>query len=153
MFFGKETIFLDKHFTGKVDIFSFLALQAEKQGWTDDAVALEEDLWKRENEFHTGFDGKIAMPHVKTASVKECGVIFIRLPKSMNWEGHDSGLIKLVCAIFIPEKGVRRLHLQIINELMCQIIDEKFRRILLEAFNAQEIFNFVKARIVEMDAL
>lgn len=153
MFLGKETIFLDKNFSGKEAIFRFLAVQAEKQGWTEDAAALEADLWTRENEYHTGFDGKIAMPHVKTANVKESGVMFIRLPKSIIWEGHDSGLIKLVCAIFIPEKGARRLHLHIINELMCQIIDDKFRQILLEAINAQEIFNFMSDRITEMDAL
>lgn len=153
MFLGKETIFLGENFRSKKDIFSFLAVQAEKQGWTEDAVALVEDLWRRENEYNTGFDGKIAMPHVKTANVKESGVIFIRLPKSMNWEGHDSGLIKLVCAIFIPVTGARRLHLHIINELMCLIIDDKFRKILLEAINSQEIFNFMKDRIMEIDAL
>ncbi|MEN0615366.1 fructose PTS transporter subunit IIA [Klebsiella indica] len=147
MLIARENIFLDQSFRDKKEIFRFLALHAVAQGWADDADKIEEDLWTRENQYSTGFESQIAIPHAKTENVSEAGIVFIRLQRPINWESLDGLPVKIIFGLLVPEAGAKILHLQIINSLASQIVDDEFRDQLFAVNDVEELFQYMKSRI------
>lgn len=147
MLIARENIFLDQQFQDKKAIFRFLALHAVAQGWADDSDTIEADLWERENQYSTGFENQIAIPHAKTVNVKEVGVIFIRLAQPIDWESLDGQPVQIIFGLLVPESGAKVLHLQIINSLASQIIDDEFREQLFAVNDEEELFQYMKSRI------
>lgn len=147
MLIARDNIFLDQSFRDKKEIFRFLALHAVAQGWADDADKIEEDLWTRENQYSTGFESQIAIPHAKTENVSEAGIVFIRLQRPINWESLDGLPVKIIFGLLVPEAGAKILHLQIINSLASQIVDDEFRDQLFAVNDVEELFQYMKSRI------
>ena len=147
MLIARENIFLDQDFKNKKEIFCFLASQAVAQGWARDAQKIEADLWARENEYSTGFESQIAIPHAKTANVTHAGVIFIRLQQPIDWESLDKQPVRIVFGLLVPESGAKRLHLQIINSLATQLIEEDFRARLFSANDEENLFRYMESRL------
>lgn len=153
MLIARENIFLNQQFSSKQDIFRFLAVQAVARGWAQDADKIEADLWIRENQYSTGFENQIAIPHAKTANVTEAGVIFMRLSSPIDWESLDDQPVQIIFGLLVPESGAKILHLQIINSLASQIVEDDFREKLFSAKTEDELFEYMQARIsIEEDA-
>ena len=147
MLITRENIFLNKTFRDKKEIFCFLATQAVAQGWAEDANKIEADLWARENQYSTGFESQIAIPHAKTANVTHAGVIFIRLQNPIDWESLDDLPVQIIFGLLVPESGAKLLHLQIINSLASQIVDDEFTAHLFAVNDEDELFQYMKSRI------
>lgn len=153
MLIARENIFLNQKFSSKQEIFRFLATQAVARGWAQDADKIEADLWHRENQYSTGFENQIAIPHAKTANVTEAGVIFIRLSRAIDWESLDDQPVQIIFGLLVPESGAKILHLQIINSLASQIVEDDFREQLFSAQTEDELFQYMQTRIsIEEDA-
>ncbi|KQN63488.1 MULTISPECIES: PTS sugar transporter subunit IIA [unclassified Erwinia] len=153
MLIARENIFLNQAFTSKQEIFRFLAGHAVAQGWAESAAAIEADLWQREQQYSTGFENQIAIPHAKTANVSQAGVIFIRLAQPIEWESLDDQPVQIIFGLLVPESGAKVLHLQIINSLASQIVEDDFRQFLFIAESENALFEFMKSRIaIEEDA-
>lgn len=153
MLIARENIFLNQEFSSKQEIFRFLATQAVARGWAQDADKIEADLWLRENQYSTGFENQIAIPHAKTANVTEAGVIFIRLSRAIDWESLDDQPVQIIFGLLVPESGAKILHLQIINSLASQIVEDDFREQLFSAQTEDELFQYMQTRIsIEEDA-
>lgn len=147
MLIARDNIFLNQTFSDKKEIFRFLATHAVTQGWAKDADKIEADLWERENQYSTGFESQIAIPHAKTANVSHAGVIFIRLKNPIDWESLDDQPVLIIFGLMVPESGAKVLHLQIINSLASQIVDDEFRERLFAANDEEELFQYMKSRI------
>ena len=153
MLIARENIFLNQQFSSKQEIFRFLAVQAVARGWAQDADKIEADLWHRENQYSTGFENHIAIPHAKTANVTDAGIIFIRLSNPIDWESLDDQPVQIIFGLLVPESGAKILHLQIINSLASQIVEDDFRETLFSAKTEDELFQYMQARIsIEEDA-
>lgn len=147
MLIARENIFLNKKFSDKREVFSFLAAHAVAQGWAADASKIEADLWHRENQYSTGFENQIAIPHAKTENVVQAGVIFIRMAKPIDWESLDDQPVQFIFGLLVPESGAKTLHLQIINCLANQIVEDEFRSHLFVINDEEELFQYLKSRI------
>ena len=147
MLITRDNIFLNKTFRDKREIFCFLATHAVAQGWAEDANKIEADLWARENQYSTGFESQIAIPHAKTANVSHAGVIFIRLQNPIDWESLDDLPVQIIFGLLVPESGAKLLHLQIINSLASQIVDDEFTAHLFSVNDEDELFQYMKSRI------
>lgn len=147
MFIARDNIFLNQTFRDKQSVFRFLANHAVTQGWADNAQKIEADFWERENQYSTGFESQIAIPHAKTANVSHAGVIFIRLQQPIAWESLDDQPVLIIFGLLVPEAGAKLLHLQIINSLASQIVDDEFREQLFAAHDEEALFQFMQSRI------
>lgn len=147
MLIARDNIFLNQTFKDKKSIFHFLATHAVSQGWAENAQKIEADLWERENQYSTGFESQIAIPHAKTANVSHAGVIFIRLQQPIAWESLDDQPVQIIFGLLVPEAGAKFLHLQIINSLASQIVDDEFRERLFSVNDKEELFQFMQSRI------
>ncbi|WP_393969881.1 PTS sugar transporter subunit IIA [Kluyvera intermedia] len=147
MLIARDNIFLNQTFRDKQSVFRFLAHHAVAQGWADNAQKIEADLWERENQYSTGFESQIAIPHAKTANVSQAGVIFIRLQQPIAWESLDDQPVQIIFGLLVPEAGAKLLHLQIINSLASQIVDDEFRARLFAVNDEDELFHYMQSRI------
>lgn len=147
MLIDRDSIFLNKTFTSKEEVFDFIALHAVSQGWAASADEIKSDLWQREQEYSTGFESQIAMPHAKTDNVIQAGVIFIRLETAIEWQSLDDQPVKIIFGLLVPKSGANILHLKIINALASQIIDDDFRNALFTVENKDELYRFMVERI------
>lgn len=147
MLIARDNIFLNQTFRDKQSVFRFLAHHAVVQGWAENAQKIEADLWERENQYSTGFESQIAIPHAKTANVSQAGVIFIRLQQPIAWESLDDQPVQIIFGLLVPEAGAKLLHLQIINSLASQIVDDEFRARLFAANDEDELFHYMQSRI------
>lgn len=147
MLIARDNIFLNQTFRDKQSVFRFLAHHAVVQGWAENAQKIEADLWDRENQYSTGFESQIAIPHAKTANVSQAGVIFIRLQQPIAWESLDDQPVQIIFGLLVPEAGAKLLHLQIINSLASQIVDDEFRARLFAANDEDELFHYMQSRI------
>lgn len=147
MLIARDNIFLNQTFRDKQSVFRFLAHHAVAQGWADNAQKIEADLWERENQYSTGFESHIAIPHAKTANVSQAGVIFIRLQQPIAWESLDDQPVQIIFGLLVPEAGAKLLHLQIINSLASQIVDDEFRARLFAVNDEDELFHYMQSRI------
>ncbi|WP_312946871.1 PTS sugar transporter subunit IIA [Superficieibacter sp.] len=147
MLIARQNIFLNQTFSNKKEIFQFLARHAVAQGWATDADKIEADFWARENQYSTGFENQIAIPHAKTANVARAGVILIRLRQPIDWESLDALPVQIIFGLLVPESGAKVLHLKIINSLASQIVDDEFREKLFAAKDEEELFQFMQLRI------
>lgn len=147
MLIARDNIFLNQTFRDKQSVFRFLANRAVVQGWAENAQKIEADLWERENQYSTGFESQIAIPHAKTANVSQAGVIFIRLQQAIAWESLDDQPVQIIFGLLVPEAGAKLLHLQIINSLASQIVDDEFRERLFATSDEDELFHYMQSRI------
>lgn len=147
MLIARDNIFLNQTFRDKQSVFRFLSNHAVAQGWAENAQKIEADLWERENQYSTGFESQIAIPHAKTANVSQTGVIFIRLQQPIPWESLDDQPVQIIFGLLVPEADAKLLHLQIINSLASQIVDDEFRERLFAANDEDELFHYMQSRI------
>ncbi|WP_294981413.1 PTS sugar transporter subunit IIA, partial [uncultured Microbacterium sp.] len=88
--------------TDKRAVIDALAARVAAAGRASDAAALAADAWKRELTDETGLPGGIAIPHAKSAAVREATLAFARLKPGIDF-GADDGPADLVFLIAAPD--------------------------------------------------
>ena len=102
------------------EVLSFFAEKTVELGFADDANAIFEAFKAREAEGTTGMTGGFAIPHAKTAAVKDVTVLVAKFAADVEWPSMDDAPIKCAIALLIPaaEAGSLRLLSKIAVMLM-----------------------------------
>jgi len=98
----------------------------------DDAAALEEAVWKREQTVATDLGFGFALPHGKSATVRAASVAFLRPAHAIRWTVKGGSRVRGVLLIAVPVDAADE-HLKIIARLSRQLMHEEFRAGLLSA--------------------
>lgn len=85
-----------------------------------------EALLSREEAFTTGCGSGIAIPHGKSSTVLEHGIIVLKLEKHVDWQAIDDSLVDLVIALVIPEEYFDEECLMKQSKLARALINESF---------------------------
>jgi 1-phosphofructokinase len=101
--------------TDKRAVIDALAARVAAAGRATDAAALAADAWKREQTDETGLPGGIAIPHAKSAAVREATLAFARLKPGVDF-GADDGPADLVFLIAAPDTAAEE-HLAVLSQL------------------------------------
>ncbi|MGL5677323.1 MAG: PTS sugar transporter subunit IIA [Cellulosilyticaceae bacterium] len=83
-------------------------------------------LLSREEAFTTGCGSGIAIPHGKSSTVLEHGIIVLKLKKHVDWQAIDDSLVDLVIALIIPEEHFDEECLLKQSKLARALINEIF---------------------------
>lgn len=106
----------------------------ELDGRLDDASALEEAVWKREQSYATDLGLGFALPHGKSAAVRIPSIAFLRPARALRWTGKGRASVRGVLLIAIPDAAQGGPeHLQLIARLSRRLMHEDFREALLSA--------------------
>lgn len=131
--------------TDKRAVIGALAARVAAAGRASDAAALAADAWKRELRDETGLPGGIAIPHAKSAAVREATLAFARLKPGIDF-GADDGPADLVFLIAAPDTAAEE-HLAVLSQLARSFMREDFTAGLRSAATPEAVVDLVTAAV------
>ena len=139
MVIDKDLILLD--LTGdKETIISTLAKKAFDQGRLEDKQEYIDAVLKREKEYSTALGYEVAIPHGQSDTVKDPFVVFGRVKDPIIW---DQNSVRIIFMIGVPEHNKDKIHMKILANISRKLIDDEFRKSLIEAKDEKEVFDIL----------
>ena len=99
-------------------------------------------VMKREEEGTTGIGQEIAIPHGKGDSITVPGVAAMVIPNGVDFNSLDGKPVKLLFLIAAPNSK-ENVHLEVLSRLSTLLMDEKFRKELIQAKSKEEFLNII----------
>ena len=96
-------------------------------GRTDDALAVEDAIWRREATYSTGFGHGFAIPHCQTDAVRFNSLVLIKLNSPVAWNSLDGQPVRVVLLLAIRAAQAGTAHMQVLAKLARKIMDDDFR--------------------------
>ena len=121
----KEVMIMDLQATDKQGAIDEMVQKMYAAGRISDADMYKKGILAREAQTSTGLGDGIAMPHAKSAAVKEATVLFAKSNKGVNYEALDGQPTYLFFMIAAPE-GANDTHLQALAALSRLLVDPEF---------------------------
>jgi len=143
-FISPQLIRLELSSTQKVDAIKELIDLLDKAGFLTDADAFLKSVLEREKVGSTGIGKGIAIPHSRTATVREVVVAVGRSKEGIEFEALDSRPVHLIFLIAAPiESG--GLYLKALARLSRLLRYQEFRNELMEAKTAEDIIKIISS--------
>ncbi|HOY66769.1 MAG TPA: PTS sugar transporter subunit IIA [Candidatus Ozemobacteraceae bacterium] len=143
-FISPQLIKLELSSTQKVDAIKELIDLLDKAGFLTDADAFLKSVLEREKVGSTGIGKGIAIPHSRTATVREVVVAVGRSKEGIEFEALDSRPVHLIFLIAAPiESG--GLYLKALARLSRLLRYQEFRNELMEAKTAEDIIKIISS--------
>lgn len=138
----KDSIDLNVEASNKEEILKkVVELMNKNENITDEGKYLEL-VMKREEEGSTGIGEEIAIPHGKGDSVSAPGLAAMVIPNGVDFESLDGKPVKLLFLIAAPNTK-DNVHLEVLSRLSTLLMDEKFRKELLNAKSKDEFLKII----------
>lgn len=112
-----------------------------ESGALSDRDAFLEDVLNREAVSTTGIGNGIAIPHGKSANVKETTVAIGRLKDEVEWESVDDKPVKLIVLLAVNEEDKTGVHVKLLSGMARKLAAEQTCKRLLDAKDADEIIS------------
>lgn len=135
----KERIKLNMPETTKEQALNSLTELLYESGALSDKDAFLADVLEREKISTTGIGNMIAIPHGKSASVKETTVAVGQLAHGVEWESMDNKPVRIVVLLAVNEKDKNGVHLKLLSQMARKLASEETCARLAEAEGADEI--------------
>jgi PTS system fructose-specific IIC component len=120
----------------------------EAGGNLADKEAYKKCVLAREQESSTGIGEGIAIPHAKTAAVREPGLAAMISQDGIEYESMDDEPAHLFFLIAAPEGG-ENVHLELLSRLSRMLMDDSFRDNLMAAQSPEEFLSVIDAAETE----
>ncbi|WP_270573289.1 PTS fructose transporter subunit IIABC [Bacillus glycinifermentans] len=138
----KHTIKLSLESSKKENVIEEMVTVLDQAGKLNDKEGYKEAVINREKQSSTGIGEGIAIPHAKTASVKEPAIAFGRSKEGVDYESLDGQPSHLVFMIAATE-GANNTHLEALSRLSTLLMREEIRKQLLEAATEDDIIDII----------
>ena len=143
-FISPQLIKLELQSTRKVDAIKELIDLLDRAGYVTDAEAFLKSVLEREKVGSTGIGKGIAIPHSRTATVREVVVAIGRSPAGIEFDALDNKPVQLIFLIAAPvESG--GLYLKALARLSRLLRYQEFRNALMEAKTVDEVIKIISA--------
>ncbi len=90
---------------GAYSILKQLATMALQNGFITDSHQFLQTLLLREKMHSTGFGSGVAVPHGKSACVKQPFVLFARKAQAIDWKASDGEDVNCWICLGVPQSG------------------------------------------------
>ena len=141
---GTDLVLLDADGgSDKESVIGRLAALLAESGRADDAAALSAAALAREAQSATGLPGGIAIPHCRSAAVRQASIGFARLRPPVDF-GAGDGPADLVFLIAAPEGGGTE-HMKLLTSLARALVRPDFVQSLREAPSAEAVVALVES--------
>lgn len=141
-----ETIDLELCGIGsKGELILCLADKLERAGLLVDKAAYIESVYERESLGPTYMGNFIAIPHGKSAAVREAGIAFGRSLAGFEYITEDGGgIVKLVFLLAIPDRTSPDAYMAVLARLARLLVHEEFQEALMVAKDYNDVFNAIQ---------
>ncbi|MBE5103700.1 PTS sugar transporter subunit IIA [Bacillus thuringiensis] len=134
----RDTVIMNLTASNKEAVIDELVEKLSGANRLNSEIEFKEAILKRESQSTTGIGEGIAIPHAKTKAVKQPAICFGRSVSGINYESLDGQPAHLFFMIAASE-GANNTHLETLSRLSTLLMDEGFRKQLLEAKDASEL--------------
>lgn len=138
----KDTILLNINGKQKEEAIDQLVGVLLKAGKITNQNDFKSAILKREGQSTTGIGDGIAIPHAKTAAVKEAAIAFGKSVAGVDYESLDGKPAHLFFMIAAPE-GANNTHLEALARLSGLLMKAEVRYELLKAASSDEIIGII----------
>lgn len=135
---NKEQVIFELKSKDKESVIRELVDVLDKNGKLNDKEAYLKAVLKREEEFSTGIGMGIAIPHGKSAGVKEASLVFARSSSGIDYNSMDGKPSYIFFLIAVPETSNNE-HLKILSSLSRKLMHADIREKLMSAQSFDEI--------------
>ncbi|MFB5249542.1 PTS fructose transporter subunit IIABC [Bacillus cereus] len=134
----RDTVIMNMTASNKEAVIDELVEKLNGANCLNNKAEFKEAILKRESQSTTGIGEGIAIPHAKTNAVKQPSICFGRSVSGINYESLDGQPSHLFFMIAASE-GANNTHLETLSRLSTLLMDEGFRKQLLEAKDEEEL--------------
>ncbi|MBJ8053139.1 PTS sugar transporter subunit IIA [Bacillus cereus] len=134
----RDTVIMNLTASNKEAVIDELVEKLSGANRLNSKAEFKEAILKRESQSTTGIGEGIAIPHAKTDAVKQPSICFGRSVSGINYESLDGKPAHLFFMIAASE-GANNTHLETLSRLSTLLMDEGFRKQLLEAKDEEEL--------------
>ena len=138
----KKSINLNVKASNKKDIIEQAVELMEQNGNINNKEEYLKLVMKREEEGSTGVGEGIAIPHGKGNVISKPGLVAMVIPDGVDFESLDGKPVKLLFLIAAPDSK-DNLHLKVLSRLSALLMNEKFRKDLLNAKSKEEFLKII----------
>lgn len=118
-------------------IYKIAQMMYDAKKITDKDIYLE-GIYERENEISTGIGMGIAIPHCQSDVVVSGAFTLVSLSQPIEWGSLDDLPVNYVIMLAAPKNG-DNMHLKMLSTLAMNLMDDTFRKGLLEAKSVEDI--------------
>ena len=138
----KKSIYLGAEVNSKEETLDrAVALMAES-GKIADVETYKKGVYAREEEGTTGIGEGIAIPHCKSAAVKQAGLAAMVIPDGVDFNSLDGEPVYLLFLIAAPDTA-DNVHLDVLSKLSVLLMDENFTNALKSAKTVDEFLSII----------
>lgn len=140
---GPGTICMDLGASTKEEAIGKLAGMLDSAGKLRSRQDYIRAVLDRESLTTTGVGMGIAIPHGKSAAVREAGIAFGKSDSGIEWASLDGEPVRLVFLLAVPEEAAGTQHLKILARLSRMLMDEGFRHDLMSATTPGKVLEVI----------
>lgn len=130
------------HAESKSEALEYLAGLLKEEGYITSVEGYLKDVYARENEGMTGIGNYIAIPHGKSAYVKEAGVAIGVLEKEIPWETLDGKGVKGIILFAVgDDTESAQQHLKLLSLFARKLGNDDVTSSMLAAKDVEEVIN------------
>ncbi|EFW0889347.1 PTS 2-O-a-mannosyl-D-glycerate transporter subunit IIABC [Shigella sonnei] len=138
----RDVLCLNARFTSREEAIHALTQRLAALGKISSTEQFLEEVYRRESLGPTALGEGLAVPHGKTAAVKEAAFAVATLSEPLQWEGVDGPeAVDLVVLLAIPPNEAGTTHMQLLTALTTRLADDEIRARIQSATTPDELLS------------
>ncbi|EEW5966152.1 PTS 2-O-a-mannosyl-D-glycerate transporter subunit IIABC [Escherichia coli] len=138
----RDALCLNARFTSREEAIHTLTQRLAALGKISSTEQFLEEVYRRESLGPTALGEGLAVPHGKTAAVKEAAFAVATLSEPLQWEGVDGPeAVDLVVLLAIPPNEAGTTHMQLLTALTTRLADDEIRARIQSATTPDELLS------------
>ncbi|KAE9788731.1 PTS 2-O-a-mannosyl-D-glycerate transporter subunit IIABC [Escherichia coli] len=138
----RDALCLNARFTSREEAIHALTQRLAALGKISSTEQFLEEVYRRESLGPTALGEGLAVPHGKTAAVKEAAFAVATLSEPLQWEGVDGPeAVDLVVLLAIPPNEAGTTHMQLLRALTTRLADDEIRARIQSATTPDELLS------------
>ncbi|QMU39310.1 PTS 2-O-a-mannosyl-D-glycerate transporter subunit IIABC [Escherichia coli] len=138
----RDALCLNARFTSREEAIHALTQRLAALGKISSIEQFLEEVYRRESLGPTALGEGLAVPHGKTAAVKEAAFAVATLSEPLQWEGVDGPeAVDLVVLLAIPPNEAGTTHMQLLTALTTRLADDEIRARIQSATTPDELLS------------
>ncbi|EEV7411653.1 PTS 2-O-a-mannosyl-D-glycerate transporter subunit IIABC [Escherichia coli] len=138
----RDALCLNARFNSREEAIHALTQRLAALGKISSTEQFLEEVYRRESLGPTALGEGLAVPHGKTAAVKEAAFAVATLSEPLQWEGVDGPeAVDLVVLLAIPPNEAGTTHMQLLTALTTRLADDEIRARIQSATTPDELLS------------
>ncbi|OUO34662.1 PTS sugar transporter subunit IIA [Olsenella sp. An290] len=148
-FVRAENVFVKQSIGTREEVLRFICDKAAELGAVDDADTAYEAFLAREAMGETGMTDGFAVPHAKSAAIRDAIVIVVKNDRPIEWPSFDEKPVDVAIALLVPDSDVASTHIKLLSKTAVLLMRDEFKNLVHGTDDPQAIADAINAGLNE----